>query len=224
MFRQKKWEFDLVIFWLAMLSLLLIISLLRNSGDTQPQRFYAYLVLFGFNICAAAFLYLFDDRAVLEWFSYSIHGGRILIVILVTSLALTGLASPIADEVMSPVADDLPHNQKFVTEQQIAGDLWSERYTPNAIYVAPGPYQKPPIQQTGQSTGIVNTTGVKTGTVITYSKLSNRTGLVESNSIALGGRNFVFVKSPGEPEDNRIYSNGETFSFQLHHNNTIHTT
>lgn len=223
MFRQEEWEFDLVIFWLMMLSILLIIGLTTNSADTQPQRFYAYLVLFGFNICAAACLYLFDDHAVFVWSSYTIHGGRVLVVVLVTSLALTSLASPVASEVMSPVAGDLPHNQKFVTEQQVAGDLWSERYTSSGIYIAPGSSQKPPIQRTGQNTGTVNITDVKRGTIITYSRLSNRTDFVASNSLILGGRILIFIKSPGKPIDNQMYSNVETISFQLYHNSTTHT-
>ncbi|MFB1066327.1 hypothetical protein [Natrinema sp. H-ect4] len=224
MFQQEKWEFDLVIFWLTVLSLLIIISLLRNTADTQPQRFYAYLVLFGFNICAAVSLYLIEDRAFLNWYNYSIHGGRILVIVLVASLAITGLASPIASEVMSPVAEDLPHNQKFETEQRIAGDLWSEQYTSNQLYVAPHSYQRPPVQQTSHLTGIVNLTDTERGAIITYSELSNRTGVAASNSFALGGRAFVFVRSPEKAKDNRLYSNGETIAFQPNHKSEAYNT
>ncbi|MFB6185666.1 MAG: hypothetical protein ABEI86_02215, partial [Halobacteriaceae archaeon] len=45
--REKEWEYDFTTVWVGFISLFLIFSVVQNSTDTSPQRFYSLLVLFG---------------------------------------------------------------------------------------------------------------------------------------------------------------------------------
>jgi hypothetical protein len=216
LFQQDKWEYDLIIFWLGSLSILLIVSLSQNSADTQPQRFYSLLILFGFNICVGAFLSLIDHRGkIFQNRQINLISGRLGVVILIGILAMASLASPIADTATSPVVDDNPHFRKFDTVQRINGNQWTQRYTTGTKRIV-GPSSDVPIEQTGPNTGIANFSSINKGTIYAYSKLANRTGVMTNVGLSLGGRTYVFVPSPKKSTDSQIYTNGETSVYLQH--------
>ena len=212
LFQQGKWEYDFIICWLGALSILLVVSLVLNSADTQPQRFYAFLILFGFNICTGALLTLIDYRGIFQSRQISFSVGRSVVIILIFTLAITSLASPIADNATSPVADDIPHFRQFDTDQRIAGDQWTQEYTMGSKQIV-GPSSDVPIKQTGPNTGVVNFSSRDDRMIYSYSQLANRTGIMTSVGLSLGGRTYVFVTSPEKPTDSQIYGNGETTVF-----------
>jgi hypothetical protein len=210
LFSQKEWEYDLIIFWLGTLSLFMMVSLIFNSADTQPQRFYAYLILFGFNICAGTVLNLLGEYSPIK--NYSL--GNALVVTLVVIFAVSSLASPVADEVTSPVGDDLPHNKKFSTNQEIAGNQWNSEFTGNQRSVVPL-RTNVPVTQTGRNTGQVVTSVIDEGTIVLYSDLSERTGVISETGYSFGGRQYVFVPPPDSPTSNEVYTNGESTAYQI---------
>ncbi|MBP1902852.1 hypothetical protein J2744_002554 [Halorubrum trapanicum] len=212
LFRRSEWEYDFVLTWIGAISLLLVVSLLTNSVDTAPQRFYGLLILFGFNICVGTLFYVIDRRGRISNGHITISGGRITVVFLVISLSVAGLASPVADKATSPVGDDLPHFRQFNTHQEIQGDKWTQTYVDGSLQLT-HPGTSIPIEQTGPNTGEANLTGVDRGTLISYSDLTNRTGVISESGLSLGGRQFVFVESPEQPTDSRVYENGETRVF-----------
>lgn len=214
LFWRNEWEYDFVITWIGAVSLLLVVSLLTNSVDTAPQRFYGLLILFGFNICVGALFYVIDSRGSIGRGHITITGGRIAVVFLVISLSVAGLASPVADKATSPVADDLPHFRQFDTHQRIQGDQWTQNYGVNPLQLTQ-PSTSIPIERTGPNTGRANLTDIDQGTVIAYSNLTGRTGIISADGLSLGGRQFVFVESPARRTDSRIYVNGETSVFVL---------
>jgi hypothetical protein len=212
LFQQAKWEYDFIICWLGALSILLVVSLVQNSADTQPQRFYAFLILFGFNICTGTILTLIDHQGIFQSRQISFSAGRGVVFILIFTLAVASLASPIADNATSPVADDVPHFRKFDTNQRIAGDQWTQQYTIDSKQIV-GPTSDVPIEQTGPNTGVVNFSTRDDRIIYAYSQLANRTGILTNVGLSLGGRTYVFVRSPEKPTDNQIYVNGETTVF-----------
>lgn len=214
MFRQRNWEYDLVITWIGAISLLLVVSLLTNSVDTAPQRFYGLLILFGFNICVSALFLIIDRRGVFDNGSITINGGRLAVVLLMCLFATASLGSPVADKATSPVADDLPHFRQFETHQEIQGDQWLQTYGVDPV-VLTSPNSPVLIQRTGPHTGELDLTGVDRGTIVAYSNLSNRTGMISGEGLSLGGRQFVFVGSPAQPTDSHVYSNGQTIVFVI---------
>lgn len=212
-FRQREWEYDLVIAWMGFLALFLVISLTQNSQDTAPQRFYSYVVLFGFNICTGALFYVLSQRGVLSRLRLPAGTGRTLVTALVVVLAVTSLVSPVADKATSPVGDEIPHFRQFDTEQRVAGDRWGEQYTSETLRIV-APTSDVPVRRTGATTGSVNLSGIRPGTTYAYSTLTSRTGVNARGGLSLGGRIFLFVPPPDQPTDAKVYSNGETEVFE----------
>jgi hypothetical protein len=122
--------------------------------------------------------------------------------------------SPVADKATSPVGDDVPHFRQFDTNQRIQGDQWSEQYGEEVVQLTT-PNTEIPIEQTSATTGEANISGLESGTLLSYSDLVNRTGMISSTGLTLGGRQFVFVESPARPTDSRVYTNGETTTYVL---------
>lgn len=213
MIRQSDWEYDLVIFWMGALGAFILFALLQNSADTQPQRFYALLVLFGLNICTGVVLSMISRYHQVRNRLGSIPPGRIAVVILVITFSVASLASPVADETTSPVADEVPHSLKFHTHQQIAGEEWIKEYNSD-ILVTLGSGSNVPIQTSGGSAGQLNLSTVDSGSMYAYSELANRTGRVTSGGLGLGGRNRLFVRPPSNLCDSMIYTNGEKSVFR----------
>lgn len=214
MFKQSKWEYDLLIFWMGVISVLLVVSLVHNSADTAPQRFYALLTLFGFNICAAIVLYRLSNARILEAGYISIDFGSSSVAVLLGIFAVASLASPIADTFTSPVGDEIPHFRQFDTEQQVQSERWSEEYSGTAIEMT-RPGHNVPTERTGPKTREADLSSVDPGTVVLYSNLSERTGLLSSGGLTVGGREFMFVSSPQKVTDNQIYTNGESDAFVI---------
>jgi hypothetical protein len=213
MIRQSDWEYDLVIFSMGALGVFILFALLQNSRDTQPQRFYALLVMFGLNLCAGVFFTLLSKYSKGRDQLNRINIGRTAVVILMMTLAITSLASPVTDETMSPVADDVPHNLKFHTQQQTTGERWIENYNSNVLRTV-GLGSKVPIQSSGGKVGSLNLSAVEHRGLYAYSDLANRTSRVTSGGGNLGGRNRVFVQPPSNHCDSLVYSNGEKYVFQ----------
>lgn len=211
-FRQSEWEYDFLIFWMGIVSVLLIVSLINNSADVQPHRFYALLVLFGFNVCAGVVLYRLSNITLLDTNHISVEFGSSTVAIIFGIFAITSLASPIADTVTSPVGDNIPHYRQFETNQQIQGEQWVDEYSQTAIEIT-RPGTDVPIEQISPTRGEVNLSSYDSGTVISYSYLSNRTGVISRDGLALGGRVFIFVDSPQKIDDNQVYTNGESEVF-----------
>ncbi|QPV64348.1 hypothetical protein I7X12_06960 [Halosimplex litoreum] len=210
MFRRAEWEHDYVLVWIGLVSLLLVVSIVTNSVDTAPQRFYALLGLFGFNVCAGiVFNYLgktnrFSDGQV------SISAGRGVVAVVICLLAVTSLASPVADKATSPAGDEIPHFRQFDTAQLNEGEDWGRSFgSENTSRIVP-PNPDVPIERTGRVTGRANTSVLDPGAVYSYSGLSNRTGVLASDGLTFGGRQFVFVDSPVGPSESKVYTNGQT--------------
>jgi hypothetical protein len=209
MFREAEWEYDFVLFWIAGIAVLLIVALLWNSADTAPQRFYSLLGLFGFNVCAGIFLYRLQWNQVFSS-QRSINIGPSVVAILLAVLAITSLASPVADKATSPVNEDIPHFRQFETNQRLAGDDWTEQYATNDTLETVAPDNTAPIRQTGQFSGVLNVTAINPGTAYVYSDLSARTGVISADGATFGSRNVVFVNLSATPDDNTVYQNGQT--------------
>jgi hypothetical protein len=208
-FKKSEWEYDLVLFWLGSISVLLVVSVLQNSADTSPQRFYSLLTLFGFNVCTGAFLYYVNKRD-LRSNAISADVGYSIVAVLIAILAITSLASPIADRATSPVSDEMPHFRQFDTAQLNEGNKWTQNYgSPDINRIVP-PESDVPIQRTGRITGEANISSLASGEPYVYSALANRTGVVVSGGLSLGGRTFVFVAPPSNPTGELIYTNGQT--------------
>lgn len=212
-FKRSEWEFDYVLFWIGCISVLLVVSLLWNSADTAPQRFYSLLGLFGFNICAGVFLCRVDQQRVFGRVRSAVDIGPSLAAVFLAFLAVTSLASPIADRTTSPVNDEIPHVRQFETNQLNAGQGWQIQYAPEGSHAVIPPSSTLPLVRTGPNSGVVNTRGIARGTLYSYSELSMRTGVIAGDGQSLGGRSLAFVGLPPVPQDATVYTNGETTSF-----------
>ena len=212
MFKRSEWEYDLLIFWMGVISVLLIISLVNNTADTAPQRFYALLTLFGFNVCAAVVLYRLSNASVLDSGYISVNFGSTSVAVLLGIFAVASLASPIADTVTSPAGDDIPHFKQFDTAQQIQSEQWAGEYGQSALEIT-GPNTNIPIEQTGATTGEADLSSIPPNIVIVYSNLVSRTGVAADGGLTIGGREFVFIDSPQRMADDQIYTNGESEAF-----------
>jgi len=212
-FKRSEWEFDYTLFWIGCISVLLVVSLLWNSADTAPQRFYSLLGLFGFNVCAGVFLLRIDHQQLFARSQKIFHIGPSLVAILLAFLAVSSLASPIADKATSPVNDEIPHVQQFETRQLNTGQGWQTKYAPEDAHVVSPPSSTLPLERTGQRSGVINTESMERGAVYSYSELSMRTGVIAGDGKSLGGRALAFVRLPSAPEDATVYTNGQTRSF-----------
>lgn len=199
--RRADWEYDLVIFWMGVLSVLLLFSLVYNARDFQPQRFYALLGLFGLNICAGATLVAvgrINYRSV----------GPVLVAIAVCLFAIVSLTSPVAGIALSPFSDDIPHYPKYETAQGIEGNEWVNIHTENALRIV-GPSSDVEINQKSATSGEVIIRQIPRGSIYSYSDLSKQSGVVVDGGRSIGGRNFVFVYEPATSNDDAVYSNGQ---------------
>lgn len=212
--RQANWDYDFVLFWIGCVSFFLLVSILQNTSDTAPQRFYSLLGLFGFNLCTGALLYVIDQRGkiAIPELSVSINFGRGMVAVFLILLAVTSLASPIADRTNSAVSDDIPHIRHFETHQLNDGNRWAENYVPPDSHRIIAPDSDVSIRPTGKVTGTADLGSIESDTVYLYSQLSRRTGVVTSGGLTLGARNLRFVTVSSE-QDGRIYTNGQTSGF-----------
>lgn len=202
---RSDWEYDFVIFWMGVLSVLLIGSLVLNARDFQPQRFYALLGLFGLNICAGATLVAtkrITSRKV----------GPQIIAIIVCIFAVVSLVSPIAGLALSPFNDEIPHFPKYDTEQSIEGSDWVDEFAENPSLVVP-PNSEIPIKRISLTRGEVVLNEVESGETYVYSNLSNQSGIIIDGGKNIGGGSFVFVGPPAISSDSVIYSNGQTTTY-----------
>jgi len=207
--RRVEWEYDLTIFWMGFLSMFLAMSLVFNAADTQPQRFYSLLGLFGLNIFAGvALTYLVQSDIV--WFTPKAVGLVIFI------FAVMSLASPIASFHLSMVSDDVPHNRLHETDQLNAGTDWANSFEGNSetmLRTRPK-FTDLPYERDSGVTAIVNTSKIRPGYRYVYTETANNTGILDDGGLGLGDRVYVFLKLDRQPEHNVIYSNEDTTVFQ----------
>ena len=213
LFREKEWEYDYVILWMGVISALLVLSLLVNSKDTAPQRFYGFLMLFGFNICLGVLFYQFSNpnRSILP--SFLSTRREQIVSVLLCILAITSLASPIAGDSMSPVNDELPHFRTYNTHQLEHSQNWVDRFaTSNVRGIVPASpeIENIPIKQTSEIRGEADLASLSPGELYLYSDLANKSGVVATGGITLGSRIFVFVPPPDNSTNMKIYSNGQS--------------
>jgi hypothetical protein len=214
MFQRRKWEYDLVLFWLVCLGALLAVALLRNSVDTAPQRFYGVLMLFGFNIAIAVAFDVARRRKLSIFGNTSLNWSRLVVSGLVVLLAVSSLASPVAERATSPVSDEIPDIRQFDTDSITQGDQWSDQYATDESRIV-APTSEVPIDRTSASQGVANRTAIDAETLIVYSEWSHRRGVGIAGGLTIGGRTYVFVPSPERPSDERIYENGGTAAFYV---------
>lgn len=199
--RYADWEYDLVIFWMAVLSVLIIGSVVFNARDFQPQRFYALLGLFGLNICAGAAL--FATRRII-----SARISPSILAIAVCLFTIVSLTSPIAGIALSPFDNEIPHFPKYETEQELEGNRWVGEFTQDPRSIIP-PNSDITIERSSQNRGKSNLTKISPGETYVYSDLANKSGIIIEDGKNIGGRNFVFVGSPNSEFDSILYNNGQ---------------
>jgi len=199
-FRKKEWEYDFVTVWVAIISTFLIFAVLQNSADTSPQRFYSQLILFGFNIFAAAGLYY-------RFNNIHVNLRTIGVVLVIITFGIFSLISPVAHLNTSPMGDEIPHSPKYVTEQSESGADWSERYSIELV--------SPPITQTGSTTGRIETSDLPDSAFYMYEeRRMGESGAIAAGGRTLGGRTWVFVSPPTYETESVMYSNGDTYILQ----------
>lgn len=214
MFQRRKWEYDLVLFWLACLGALLAFALLRNSVDTAPQRFYGVLMLFGFNIAIAVIFDVMRNQKLRVFGNRSINWGRFVVTTLVVLLAVSSLASPIAERATSPVSDEVPDIRQFDVNSINEADQWSRQYALDESRII-APNSDVSIDRVSATKGIVDRTSVNSETLVIYSEWSRKRGVATAGGLTIGGRTYVFVPSPERSSDSRIYQNGGTKAFYM---------
>lgn len=204
--RRADWEYDLVFFWMAILSLLLGASLIFNARDFQPQRFYALMGLFGLNLFAGVALVRLVKTPDINW------GAPAFISVIIFLFAVTSFGSPVAGMHNSFIGDQVPHNPWFTTSQLSAGNEWVDKYSGNetTILTTNPASSELPVRGQGGVRAVVNTTAIETGYRYVYTPLAVEAGIRTSGGLGLGDRRFVFLEFNPPPRDDLIYTNGET--------------
>lgn len=206
--RRADWEYDLGIFWMGVLAVFLVVSLVFNSADTQPQRFYSLLGLFGLNLfVGVAFVYLI--RVDINWFSER------SIATVVVVFAILSLASPVAGMYLSPFGDEVPHFRQFDTHQLTEGSQWVNEYTAGdaeTLRTTP-PDTELPYTRVSSNSVMVNVSDIPEGNVYVYTPVAKSTGVTTGGGLSIGGRNFAFLRFNSRASDGIIYTNGETRAY-----------
>ncbi|ESP90010.1 hypothetical protein [Candidatus Halobonum tyrrellensis] len=190
--RRSRWEFDFGIAWMGVLAVLLLVGLVFNSADTQPQRFYSLLGLFGLNVFAGVTLVWLCENGL--------PVGRKTVAGVVAVFCVLSLVSPVAGMHLSPSGDRIPHFQRFDRSESIAGEEW------RAEYVSGEPTKE--YRRIDGSSVTIDTSGMVEGSVYTYDLTSRTSGVVTDVGLSLGGRQFAFVLFDQDPKEGRIYTNG----------------
>jgi hypothetical protein len=203
--RRGNWEHDIVVFWMAALSLLLIVSLLFNAADVPAQRFYALLALFGLNIFAGVGL-VWLVRA--ETKLITPHSVGIVIFV----FALLSLGSPVASMHFSFVSDDVPHYRAYETHRIDTGQEWTNEFQTNSTSTleAVPPENDLPIQRTSKKRAEINISEIQRGTLYLYSGDATRTGVRIGGGPTLGGRTYVFLHLTTSTNQSKVYSNNDS--------------
>lgn len=203
--RQSNWEYDFSILWMGILSVLLVVSLVFNAADVQPQRFYALLGLFGMNIFAGiTFVYLVQSD--IDWFSERSVAAFVAI------FAVLSLVSPIAGMHISPFGDDVPHFRKYDTHQLLEGNDWVNKYTINEsrlLHTMP-PQTELPFERVSETHGIVDKSRITHGNSYVYTRTATEAGIRTGSGLGIGDRNYVFLQLRPYSSDDAIYTNGGT--------------
>lgn len=207
-FRRGEWEFDIIIFWMAVVSSLLITSLLFNAADVPPQRFYALLGLFGLNIFAGvALFWLVRSESQLV----TPH----TVGVIVFAFAVLSLGSPVASMHLSLVSDDVPHNRLYETSKIDTGQEWTEEYQINSTDTleAVPPGNDLPIRRLSTHRAEINVSDIRRGTLYLYSEEATRTGVRIGGGPNLGGRTYLFLYLTPPTNHSKVYSNSDSTAY-----------
>ncbi len=207
--RHVDWEYDLVIVWMGFIAVFLGVSLVFNAADTQPQRFYSLLGLFGLNIFGGVTL-VYLVRSDITWFT----PRTVAVVIFV--FAVMSLASPVASVHISMVSDDVPHNRLHDTNSLSAGEEWVDTYegdNESMLRTMP-PHTDLPYELDSGFTAFVNTSQIEPGERYVYTDVASETGVRTGGGLGLGDRTYVFLEFDSTPDDNLIHSNGEVTVYE----------
>lgn len=194
--RKSNWELDFGITWMGALAAFLLVSLMFNSADTQPQRFYSLLGLFGLNIFAGVTLFYLQNRRRGREFGLATKA----IPVIIAGFCILSLVSPVAGMHLSPYGDQIPHFKKFDRSESVAGSDWVESNVPEEPNV--------PYSVMGPSTATINRSALNHGSIYFYDDISRRTGVATEGGLSLGGRQFSFLVFNESHVDDTIYSNG----------------
>lgn len=203
--RRADWEYDLTIFWMGVLALFLLMSLVFNAAATQPQRFYSLLGLFGLNVLGGvALVYLTRS-------DNSLFTPRTVFVIIFV-FAVLSLSSPVAGIHLSIVSDDVPHSRYYNTSQLTESNNWVNEYGGNeeTILRTTPPETELPYEADSGATAIVNTSQIPSGERYVYTQSAVNTGIRHTGGLGLGDRSFVFLRLDPPRDDSIIYANGNT--------------
>lgn len=201
--RRKDWEYDLVLAWIGAVSLLLFIGLMFNQSSVQPQRFYAYLGLFGLNICAGVGI-VNILRSDIDIFS----ARTVSIIVLI--FTVLSLGSPVAGIHFSFIGDDIPHTQKYNIQHQMSGEKWVHTYQgPQSIDM----WYELPRSENSNTSAKIDLSRIDRESRYMYSQEAQRTGVTISGGTGLGDRRKVFLEFIPSPIDNKIYTNAETVAY-----------
>lgn len=199
--RRSEWEYDLGITWMAVLTGILLLGVIFNSTDLQPQRFYALLGLFGLNIFAGVALVYLNNV-----YPNIISARRIGFIVFV--FALLSLGSPIAGIHLSFVGDDVPHIRLHNTDQQVAGDEWVKEHNGNdPTMLIMGQL---PVKLVDGKTATIDTDRLESGNRYVYIQTEAESGVLsESSGRGIGDRQYVFLNFEPPPSEAVIYVNGD---------------
>jgi len=201
--RRSDWEYDFGIFWMASLSVLLVVGLVFDTLNTQPQRFYSLLGLFGLNVFAGVTLrYL--SRSDFRLFSER------TVAVVVVLFAILSLSSPVASIYLSPSGDDVPHFRRYDTHQLTHGSDWADNYdtAEGRVLNTVPPSTELPVERATSSTVRVDWSRISPGTLYAYSDSAATSGVLVSGGLSLGGRNYAFFILDRNQSDGVVYTNG----------------
>ena len=200
--RRSEWEYDLGIFWMGTLVGLLFVSMLFNTTDVQPQRFYALLGLFGLNIFAGvALVYL--KQSTSNFFSARTIG------VIVFVFAVLSLGSPVAGMHLSFVGDEVPHIRLHNTNQQVDGDKWVDKYQGNESSMLT--MGELPIELVADKTATIDINRLEPRDRYMYTQATAESGMISrSSGRGIGDRQFVFLEFEPPSSEAVIYANGNT--------------
>lgn len=200
--RRSEWEYDLGIVWMGTLVGLLFVSMLFNTTDVQPQRFYALLGLFGLNIFAGVALVYFKQST-----SNFLSARTIGVIVFV--FAVLSLGSPVAGMHLSFVGDEVPHIRLHNTNQQVAGDEWVNKYQGNESSMLT--MGELPIELVADKTATIDISRLEPRDRYMYTQATAESGMISrSSGRGIGARQFVFLEFEPPSSEAVIYANGDT--------------
>ena len=214
--QSSKWGSDSVLTWMATGFGLIGLSILFNAVDIPTPRIYNMLVMFGLNIASVLGIYAIARVAP--------SGAKsTFAAVLITILAISSLASPVAGMTLSPVGNDIPHFRHFSTHQEFESQEWEQDFLDGDSTSLTQVQSEAPVRagdldtvpNTEDGLLIINRSEIEPGAIYIYNDLAGEIGVVEeTTSTGLGGRLYSFLELPTSSKfDSKIYENGQQRAF-----------